>query len=208
VHRAGARLSDGLNSYVMRPHYLYVAGFADGVEKVGTAVDFRKEDRLVEQGAVLATRVAYCSDGKMVRHLEDAVSSSLGLTQRHSVNDKARGLANPVSPANLRSEHGRVVDGVCAFVSRLHWQGVESIRENWGSEDRIELACGMCDRTLYPNDVRVGEHGLAVQGSFGLVILGTSDCYDLVVNLSTLISRRVQVGPFISSLPPKQDSLF
>ncbi len=64
-HRGG-RVPPGLRAYLMQPHWLYVATFASGASKVGTAADLRKWNRLAEQGAVVARYVARADDGRVV----------------------------------------------------------------------------------------------------------------------------------------------
>ncbi|MGN7236095.1 DUF2797 domain-containing protein, partial [Micrococcus luteus] len=48
-HRGG-RVTPGLRDYLMQEHWLYVATFAGGATKVGTASGPRKWNRLAEQG--------------------------------------------------------------------------------------------------------------------------------------------------------------
>ncbi|WP_288023795.1 DUF2797 domain-containing protein [Arthrobacter sp.] len=79
-HRRGIG-PPGLKAYLAQPHWLYIATFADGTVKVGTASQRSKWSRLAEQGAIVARYVAHARDGSVVRMLEDAVSAELGLTQ-------------------------------------------------------------------------------------------------------------------------------
>ena len=55
---SGGHVPDALAAYMAQPHWLYLATFADGTTKVGTAAEPRKRSRLDEQGAVIATYLA------------------------------------------------------------------------------------------------------------------------------------------------------
>lgn len=79
--RSGA-VPAGLKAYLSQEHWLYIATFAGGATKVGTASGTRKWGRLAEQGAVVACYVAQAQDGRIVRLLEDTVTESLGLSQQ------------------------------------------------------------------------------------------------------------------------------
>lgn len=68
AHRGGY-VPDTMNVALAQPHWLYIATFADGTSKVGTATDARKRIRLDEQGAVRATYLTRAADGYAVRHL-------------------------------------------------------------------------------------------------------------------------------------------
>ena len=52
-HRSG-HAPAGMRDYLAQPHWLYIATFADGTTKVGTASERSKWRRLAEQGAVVA----------------------------------------------------------------------------------------------------------------------------------------------------------
>ena len=100
VHRSGIA-PPGLKLYLEQPHWLYIATFADGTSKVGTAADGRKRLRLVEQGAVAARYVARADDGRVVRILEDLVTAEAGLVQAVRAGTKAAALAQPLAEAEL-----------------------------------------------------------------------------------------------------------
>lgn len=102
-HRDG-RVPPGLRSYLMQPHWLYIATFADGASKVGTASNLRKWQRLAEQGAVVASYVARAADGRIVRILEDLVTRDCGLPQQVRSAAKASALAGP-APAGRLTAH-------------------------------------------------------------------------------------------------------
>ena len=95
-HRGG-RVPPGLRAYLMQPHWLYVATFANGASKVGTASHPRKWNRLAEQGAVVARYVARAEDGRVVRLLEDMITRDAGLPQQVRAAAKAAALRRPGS---------------------------------------------------------------------------------------------------------------
>ncbi len=94
-HRGG-RVPAGLRTYLMQQHWLYVATFAGGASKVGTASHLRKWNRLAEQGAVVARYVARAQDGRVVRILEDMVTREAGLTQQVRSAAKEEALVQPL----------------------------------------------------------------------------------------------------------------
>lgn len=95
AHRfhSGGHVPDALAAYMAQPHWLYLATFADGTTKIGTAADPRKRSRLDEQGALIATYLAQSADGRAVRFLEDALTRRLGLTQTVRAAAKLTALA-------------------------------------------------------------------------------------------------------------------
>lgn len=99
-HRGG-RVPPGLRSYLMQPHWLYVATFAHGASKIGTASQPRKWNRLAEQGAVVARYVALAEDGRVVRLLEDMVTREAGLAQQVRSAAKAAALTDPLPGSRL-----------------------------------------------------------------------------------------------------------
>lgn len=112
VHRSQF-LDAHLKKKMLTPYWLYVATFAGGMQKVGTAADARKHARLDEQGAVFAHWVAWAPDGLEIRELEDLVSSELsrqiGLGQTVRSSAKAAGLSHHVELDPLRERHDEAV---------------------------------------------------------------------------------------------------
>ncbi len=108
VHR-GARLTDAALAYVSRPHWLYIATFPDAASKVGTAHERSQVTRLDQQAAARATWIALAPDGILVRRLEDAVGSELGLTQFKQVRTKHRAWAAPRPAEELDAAHDSAV---------------------------------------------------------------------------------------------------
>lgn len=108
VHR-GARLTDAALAYVSRPHWLYIATFPDASSKVGTAHERSQVTRLDQQAAARATWIALAPDGILVRRLEDAVGSELGLTQFKQVRTKHRAWAAPRPAEELDAAHDSAV---------------------------------------------------------------------------------------------------
>jgi len=60
--------------YCNQSHYIYLAYFPDEIIKVGTAHSLRKEDRLIEQGALYRLFIAEVPTGKLARKIEAAIS--------------------------------------------------------------------------------------------------------------------------------------
>ena len=211
AHRGG-HVPDGLVQYLNQPHWVYVASFADGTHKVGTAVDFRKVERLDEQGAVVATHVARTPDGLMARVFEDAVTARLGLTQFKRATTKARALAAPFDLPQLRRDHERVAAQAAAMLGQeAARDGVSVGAWPWAPPSAMDLALVGASRRMYEPVLTGGEHGFyvrAVCGSSVLASLGAGDGDLVVVDLSALRGRRVTFGDFQSPRQAVQHELF
>lgn len=92
-HKTG-EAPEGLRKYLEQPHFLYIAGFANGATKVGTASTQSKFSRLAQQGAVSARYIARAADGAAIRVLEDLLTEHVGLSQQVRQKAKARGLSS------------------------------------------------------------------------------------------------------------------
>jgi hypothetical protein len=207
-HHGGA-VPDTLRRYMDQPHWLYLATFADGATKVGTAAEPRKRSRLDEQGALFATYLTKAPDGRTVRHLEDAITRSLHLPQTVRASTKLKTLANltDLSAASATHDHHvtRAADALAAV-------DILAMLETWtppAEGDRMRVADGV--RMLYPHDLRAGEHGFTVVSCIGtqvLAVLDGDDEVNYVLDLGTLKGRRITLGRFASRVAVFQNSLF
>ena len=127
-HRGG-RVPPGLRAYLMQPHWLYIATFASGASKVGTAADLRKWKRLAEQGAVVARYVARADDGRVVRILEDLVTRDAGLPQQVRSAAKAAALTGPAPAVELDALNSRLAGGVRELLAGVGGGGFEVVDE-------------------------------------------------------------------------------
>jgi uncharacterized protein DUF2797 len=192
-----------------QPHWLYLATFADGATKVGTAAEPRKRSRLDEQGALIATYLTKSPDGRAVRHLEDALTRDLQAPQTVRATTKLKALANltDLSAASVTHDHhvARAADALAAV-------NTSATLEKWlppAEGDRLRVAGRV--RVLYPHDLREGEHGFAIVSCIGtqvLAILGGDDQVDYVLDLGALKGRRITLGPFASPAAAVQNSRF
>jgi len=60
--------------YCNHKHFVYLAYFPDQIIKVGTAHELRKEERLIEQGALYRILIAKTPTGKLARLIENKIS--------------------------------------------------------------------------------------------------------------------------------------
>jgi hypothetical protein len=209
AHRSGVA-PDGLRAYLGQPHWLYVATFASGASKVGTASDVRKQLRLAEQGAAAARYVARAEDGRIVRVLEDMVSQQTELTQAVRSTAKLSGLQAPRSPAELDSinaEHARTVRNL---LSGAELEGFATIDQTWELPEPGRRVMGSESRTAYPLELAAGGHGLRLDALLGSIALVRTreggPAY--LADLNGLKGRRIELGSYQSQLPPVQVSLF
>ena len=217
-HRGGS-VPAGLRAYLMQPHWLYVATFANGTTKVGTASAPRKWNRLAEQGAVHASYVAQADDGRTVRVLEDLVTSELGLVQQVRSAAKVASLVQPRAAVELAAINRSHAAKVRRLLGGLAMTGFGVVDEEW---DRPVLANDLCSvgsspdvRHAYPVAFDGGGHGLRVRSLSGAIALATlPDAAggevdgSFIVDLGSLKGRRVEPGHHVTELPALQDALF
>lgn len=207
VHRSGVA-PPGLAAYLAQGHWLYVAAFADGTMKVGTASDRSKWSRLTEQGAVVARYVAHAEDGRIVRVLEDAVTRSTGLAQAVRSAAKTAALSRPLPWAELDARNAATAEEVRGILAGgIGVEGFTVVRERWQPPESWDavlaaLAAG------YPLSLDGGEHGGTV-----LAVLGQTALLELpegrfLLNLALLRGRRLELGQFRSPPVAVQAELF
>ncbi|WP_326733982.1 DUF2797 domain-containing protein [Streptomyces sp. NBC_01022] len=213
AHRfhADGHVPDALAAYMAQPHWLYLATFADGTTKIGTAADPRKRSRLDEQGALIATYLARSADGRAVRFLEDALTRRLGLTQTVRAAAKLAALAGLRDLAPARSAHQQHLGRATEALNALN---VTATPEAWAPPGEGDLLrTPDAERALYPHDPRSGEHGLTVLSCLGSQVLATLDGngkqLPYLLDLGTLKGRRIVLGAQFSSPPAAvQSALF
>ncbi|TVU65605.1 DUF2797 domain-containing protein [Paenarthrobacter nitroguajacolicus] len=217
-HRGGS-VPTGLRAYLMQPHCLYVATFANGATKIGTASAQRKWNRLAEQGAVHASYVAHAEDGRVVRVLEDLVTRELGLVQQVRSAAKVAALVEPRAGVELAALNRQHAARVRELLGGLAMTGYALVEEEW---DRPALADRLCMvraegglRHPYPAAFDGGGHGLRVHSLSGAIALaGLPDASgnevegSFVADLGALKGRRIEFGPHTTEIPALQDSLF
>lgn len=217
-HR-GTSVPTGLRAYLMQPHWLYVATFANGATKVGTASAPRKWNRLAEQGAVHASYVARAEDGRVVRVLEDLVTRELGLVQQVRSAAKVAGLVEPRAAVELSTVNCQHAGRVRELLGGLAMTGYAVVEEEW---ERPALADALCTaraqgglRHPYPAAFDGGGHGLRIHSVSGAIALaalpdakGTEVEGSFVADLGALKGRKIEFGPHTTEIPALQDSLF
>ncbi|WP_461172106.1 DUF2797 domain-containing protein [Arthrobacter sp. Z1-9] len=208
-HRGG-RVPPGLRNYLMQPHWLYVATFATGATKVGTASDLRKWQRLAEQGAVVARYIARAADGRVVRILEDLVTRDGGLPQQVRSAAKAAALETPAPASWLSAHNAGLAATVRGIISTAGLDGFEVVDEGWSRPGLAERLCTGTARHAYPHRLAAGEHGFTIRSVGGSFVLATLDDADLefVVDLGQLKGRSIELGQYSSAVPAVQEALF
>ncbi|TLM74632.1 DUF2797 domain-containing protein [Pseudarthrobacter sp. NamB4] len=208
-HRGGG-VPSGLRSYLMQPHWLYVATFADGASKVGTASDLRKWQRLAEQGAVAASYVARAGDGRVVRVLEDLVTSNGGLPQQVRSAAKAAALAAPAPADRIKARNSALAAVARKVASTAGEEGFELVDETWTRPGLAGRLCSETARHAYPHSLESDAHGFTIRsvcGSFALASLDGADL-EFVVDLGRLKGRTIELGDHRSDVPAVQEALF
>ncbi|MGW7433257.1 DUF2797 domain-containing protein [Streptomyces sp. NPDC054861] len=208
VHQGG-HAPEALRRYMEQPHWLYLATFADGTTKVGTAAEPRKRSRLDEQGALFATYLTRSADGRTVRHLEDALTRRLTVPQTVRAAAKLHALADLRDLPTARAAHDKDVARAAEALADMR---VSAVAETWvppGEGDHLRTPCG--HRVLYPHNPREGEHGFTPLSCVGTQVLASLDSdpdVGYVLDLGALKGRRLAFGPFASPATAVQASLF
>ncbi|GAB3544443.1 hypothetical protein GCM10027404_01160 [Arthrobacter tumbae] len=207
VHRSGVA-PPGLAAYLAQEHWLYVATFADGSTKVGTASHRSKWSRLTEQGAVVARYVAHADDGRIVRVLEDAATRHAGLPQAVRSAAKTAALVRPLAPAELDAVNRAAADALRELLAAgVGIDGFETVEEQWqppGSWEQVVTARA----PVYPLSFETGDHGGTVLALLGQTALLGLPEGGFLLNLALLRGRRVELGEFRSAPIAVQDELF
>ncbi len=205
-----------LEPVLATPHLLYLATFADGFTKVGTAVEHRRTARIDEQGAVLASYVAAAVDGRVVREAEDLVTAELDVPQHRRRAAKVAALARPADRPGVAARHAETVDQVAALLGRAGLgPGLAPIAEQWRPPPDMGVLAGPPPRgswVEYPSDLLVGSHGLLVEACAGPAVLARTrseaDASRYVVDLGRLKGARIVLGDVASPEADVQEPLF
>ena len=208
-HRSGIA-SPGLKLYLEQAHWLYVATFADGTTKVGTAADGHKRLRLTEQGAVAARYVARAADGRVVRVLEDLVTAEAGLVQAVRSETKTAALARPLEAEVLDGINAGHASGVRHLLDASAIEGFTITEEIWDRPEQAGTVLDAVGAAPYPLDPGSGEHGMVIEAMLGAAALVRVEDSDLpfIINLARLKGRRLQTGSYRTRLPALQTALF
>ena len=208
-HRGG-QVPPGLRSYLMQLHWLYVATFADGASKVGTASHPRKWNRLAEQGAVVARYVARAEDGRVVRVLEDMVTDVAGLPQQIRSAAKGAALTEPAAAVALDTRNAGLAREVRTLLGQSAVKGFAVVDEQWTRPAQADAITSPGQRHAYPHDFSQGSHGFRIASLSGTHALAALDGSELefVVGLGLLKARRIELGNHSSEVPTVQESLF
>lgn len=206
---SGGHVPDPLAAYMAQPHWLYLATFADGTTKVGTAAEPRRRSRLDEQGALAATYLTKSPDGRTVRFIEDALTRRLGLTQTVRAAAKLKALAGLRDLAPVHTAHEHHLNRAAEALAEMN---IPALLEPWTPPTEGDLLrTPSTERILYPHDPRKGEHGLTVLSCTGSQVLATIDGDDLpyLLDLGLLKGHRITLGPqFSSPAAAVQSALF
>ncbi|MFD5478815.1 DUF2797 domain-containing protein [Streptomyces hawaiiensis] len=213
----GGHAPQSLVRYMNQPHWVYVATFADGTGKVGTAANLRTKSRLDEQGAVVATYVAHTVDGRVARNVEDAITRHCGVPQTKSRSAKLNSLASPLPATQIAERHARLMDSVVPLVNDLARasSGVSCPGTPWKPPKEMEMIV-MDPPTggwpTYERSIADGEHGFYVDASCGqTALVRTQDsghALRYLVDLGKLKGVRIVAGDFSSPDSAVQGALF
>ena len=207
--RGSAELDPAIQKHMEQPNRLYLAAFRDGSIKVGTSTLARSQKRLEEQGAWQARFVAETTNGRVVRHIEDAITEQLGLPQSVSATRKLRGLVNPVEDTKVSAS----LDDMAAVVerdvvARELASSVTSLNEPW----RHPMADNPdVHRAIeYPLRLQRGRHDLELVTAVGRHLIARRPDGDdvFVIDPMPLYGIWLEVGDFGSDEIAIQDSLF
>jgi len=212
----GGWVPPALESYLAAPHWLYLATFADGFTKVGTASAGRKQARLDEQGPVRASYLAYAANGRLVRDVEDEVTRRLAVPQHRRRAAKAAAYVQPTDPARLEARHEETVVQAAELIAGTDWDGsLATSSDVWvppPAVGALHEPPSSGSRLAYPHPLGTGEHGLLVEAAAGPAVLARTeaapDALRYVADLGQLTGRRIVLGDHTSAEAELQETLF
>lgn len=209
AHRGGY-LPAPLADYLRSPHYVYIATFADGSSKVGTAVHHRKVGRLDEQGPMAATYVVDAPDGLAARVLEDLVTDRLGLTQFKHRSSKLSALLRYTGQAQIHEQHHQVVSKALDLLAA---EPADVICEAWDPPAPQRDLLTTLDQhpvSAYPHPLTEGDHCLTVRAMAGAmaVVSVNDDDTPFLSDLGALAGHRMRPADVRSAPVPTQLGLF
>ncbi|NJC23216.1 hypothetical protein BJ994_002292 [Arthrobacter pigmenti] len=207
VHRSGLA-PEGLAAYLAQEHWLYVATFADGSTKIGTASNRSKWTRLAEQGAVVARYVAHADNGRIVRVLEDAVTRHAGLPQAVRSAVKTAGLSRPLAEGRLDQANEEHTSAVRDLLREgIELDGYREVKEQWDPPESWKQVLA-ARAPVYARSLEGGEHGGIVTALLGQSALLELPEGRFLLDLSRLRGKRLELGEFRSPPIAVQDELF
>lgn len=212
----GGYVPAALERVLAAPHWLYLATFADGYAKIGTAAAHRKQERIDEQGAVLASYVAHAVDGRIVREAEDLVTAELQVPQHRRRAAKVAALVQPAPRARVSARHDETVAQVSALLRRAGLgSGLDPVQEAWVPPGDLGVLAHEPPQgswVPYPSDLGRGPHGLQVEACAGPAVLARTrsgpDATRHLADLGRLRGRRIVLADVESPDVEVQEPLF
>ena len=207
--RGSSELDPAIQKHLAQPNRLYLAAFRDGSIKIGTSTLARADKRLEEQGAWIARFAAETSNGKIVRHLEDAVTEQLGLPQAVSAARKRRGLISPVDDTRLAAELDEFATSVLEHViSQERDESVTPLDLSWRHPMADHPAA--VEPIDYPLRLQRGRHDLELITAIGrhLLVRKPAGRDVFVIDPAPLFGVWLDIGNYGSDEFAIQDSLF
>lgn len=206
--RGAGELPTVLQNQLARENFLYVAGFRDGSIKIGTSTASRIETRLAEQGAWRAAIVASATSGIIVREVEAAVTSELGIGQSVSVRRKLKGLVSPVDDDALLKQIDWAASKVHDLIDGEPTERISRRDDRWTSPVIDHNA--WTQAVDYPAKLSSGTHSIDVLTMSGRIAAfrrpGLDDVF--LADLGALIGVELEVTTAEPAPLTIQSSLF
>lgn len=191
----GQEPNELMMEHLEREHVIYLAYFASGAIKVGTAVDSRKQIRLLEQDALAGMFIAHKS-GFEISKLEHAISKELRYPEqvRSEVKRKSLHLHIDVEEAKgrLQSAYQKIV---------AHFKDSEFKDWFFTNPEFVDLT--NVDQVYYPtedaNYVK-GDESLNLVGTCiglrGKFLITKYQDQELLYSINSIIGRKIETDKF------------
>ena len=208
VHKKDrSSISQKILKRMQKENILYIAGFFDGLTKVGTSASNRIQTRLLEQGAIHAVLMAETPDGITVRLLEDLITEELGIGQAVSIGKKIDGLLKPLMRDALQKELKIISRKVKDCISTSGITDIKEITSTWDNEYSAETCWDTIQK--YPISLSSGNHDLKVKSVVGRVAaLSHNSGMTLAADLNELLGITVESGKIAGDEISVQAQLF
>lgn len=184
------RLDEASAARCRSRHHLYLACFGERQLKVGTAVDARRDARIIEQGPLAAARVA-SGAGPEVKQMEHLLARR-GFTEAMRRSRKTMLLGSAMEPR----EAERLVLAAAARLPELLPQRLHALLHPPLLVEQPELAVRSRKLPVLPQPVQPGTQILGrVAGAVGHTLFVEDDDGVFAVDLGELVGRIVEFDP-------------
>lgn len=110
-------LTESEQYLISQPHLLYLNLFGNSLVKVGVTAEYRKLNRVLEQGASASLFIAR-GNGSEIREMERKISKTFSITERVGLLDKLKRIRQEINPEDAKSKLSDVLENICKGINK------------------------------------------------------------------------------------------